>query len=265
MKSKSSHDPSSSKSRPEIVKKIGKGQKLGRLIHFLFVFGFMSGFFLLFLNYVAMPFFVHKKAERTLISVTGLPFEKAVSLLEREGFTAVRGETREDTLPPYTVLAQSPRAGKKVKQGRRVYLTLSIPQGKLNFPNLVGYTERAARLELNRLGIPIDTIYWEYSSLPRGNITRHIPKADSAIYRGAKAQLFLSLGIDTRMITVPDLVFKSENEATELIKSAGLTLGSIEYEENDEILPYLVLEQSLKANGRVVRGTKIHLIVSKEP
>jgi eukaryotic-like serine/threonine-protein kinase len=241
------------------------GKKIGRSIHFLIIFGLMSGFFLLFLNYVAMPFYAHRKAERTLVSVTGLSWEKAISLLEREGFVAMRGETREDTLPPYTVISQSPRAGKKVKQGRRVYLTLSTPQGKRSFPNLVGYTERAARLELDRLNISIDTLYWEYSSLPKGNVTRHIPAADSTIYRDVKAVLYLSLGIDTRMVSVPDLIFKGENEAIELIKDSGLKLGSIEYEINDEILPYLVLEQSLKANGQVLRGTAIHLIVSKEP
>ena len=65
--------------------------------------------------------------------------------------------------PPYTVIDQVPRAGKKVKENRKIYLTLN-PSGfrKLEIPeNLIRRTRRQVEPTLRSLGFEIGTITYK--------------------------------------------------------------------------------------------------------
>lgn len=65
--------------------------------------------------------------------------------------------------PPYTVIDQVPRAGKKVKENRKIYLTLN-PSGfrKVEIPeNLIRRTRRQVEPTLRSLGFEIGTITYK--------------------------------------------------------------------------------------------------------
>lgn len=233
-------------------------------LHFFSVFAFVALVFVSLLNFIAMPIITHQGRERTLINVVGTSWDEAISLLRREGFEPVRGETKEDTTAPYTIIAQSPGAGHKVKQGRRVYLTISIPHEKQPFPNLIGKTLRGAQIEIDKYQMVLDTVLWEYSNRPKDVIIAQIPEPNEKVAFGTPVRLTVSLGI-TKNYVVPEVVFLLENEAIKEIKKSGLDVGIITYEPTDSIAPYTVLEQGLPAGQKIYSRQKIDLVISRLP
>lgn len=63
--------------------------------------------------------------------------------------------------PPYSVIAQQPKAGDKVKEGRKIYLTLN-PHGyrKMIVPNIIDKTKRQAIPSLKNAGFVIGKTYY---------------------------------------------------------------------------------------------------------
>lgn len=65
--------------------------------------------------------------------------------------------------PPYTVIEQTPRAGKYVKENRKIYLTLN-PSGyrKIEIPkNLIRHTRRNVEATLRSLGFEIGSVTYK--------------------------------------------------------------------------------------------------------
>ncbi|WP_417886348.1 PASTA domain-containing protein [Zunongwangia sp.] len=64
--------------------------------------------------------------------------------------------------PPYSVIAQAPKAGKYVKENRKIYLTLN-PSGyrKVIIPDLIRRTRRQAEPTLKSLGFEIGQIIYK--------------------------------------------------------------------------------------------------------
>ncbi|MCK5519536.1 MAG: PASTA domain-containing protein [Candidatus Marinimicrobia bacterium] len=238
---------------------------IGRLIYFAFIFGVVSVLVGLFVNFIVMPMVVDKGQERMLLSVTGHSFEEAKSLLQREGFQAVRGETQSHPdLEPYTVLDQKPKAGQQVKMGRRVYLTLSTPEKSFPMPDVVGKTLRGASLILEDNNLMMDSVLYEYSTRPKDVVVRQYPDRGGRVPRNTLVNLWVSLGISPFYI-VPDIIFSSMESAVDIIEKAGLEVGNIIYEVNQDFTPYTVISQSIDPGREVRQKKKINLVVSTLP
>jgi beta-lactam-binding protein with PASTA domain len=63
--------------------------------------------------------------------------------------------------PPFSVITQQPNAGEKVKEGRKIYLTLN-PHGyaKVKVPNIIDKTKRQAIPSLKNAGFTIGKTYY---------------------------------------------------------------------------------------------------------
>lgn len=238
---------------------------IGKFVYFWIIFGLVSLLSGLFVNYVVMPILVDKGQDRILLSVTGHSFEEAKSLLQREGFQAVRGETQSrPDMDPYTVLDQMPKAGQKVKMGRRVYLTLSTPEKSFPMPDVVGKTLRGASLIIEENNLMLDSVLYEYSSRPKDVVVRQYPDRGGRVPRNTKVNLWVSLGISPFYV-VPDLIFSSEQSAVTEIEKAGLEVGNIIYEYSEDFTPYTVISQSIDPGVEVRDKKKINLVVSRLP
>jgi len=236
--------------------------KLFRLFFFLIIFSFVSVISALIINYIVMPAIEDKGDERILLSVTGLSWEKAASLLNREGFIPMKGKMRPVwNKKPFTILNQSPKAGSKVKMGRRVYLDMSTTGTKIAFPNLIGTTERSARINLEKQNMIIDTIYYRYSDKPRDVVFWQSITANDKVFPGTKVILKISLGLSKWV--VPNLIDMSKKDAIEAIKNAGLQVGKITTSPRNDLLENTVLSQSISPNTKLYSRQRINLVISK--
>ena len=236
--------------------------KIFKIFYFLIVFFLVSIISVLVINFIVMPTIEHRGEERILLNVIGLPWEKATSLLTREGFVPMKGKMRPVwNKKPFTILSQRPNAGSKVKMGRRVYLDMSTAGAKITFPNLIGTTERGSRINLERQNIIIDTIYYRYSSKPRNVVFwQSIPPGEK-VFPGTEVQLKVSLGLSVWI--VPNVIDMSKKDAINAIKRAGLEIGTITKSPRNDLLENTVIYQSISPETKLFSRQRINLVVSE--
>ena len=107
-------------------------------MNLLRIAGIILGVFIL-VNYIVLPLYVHGAAHVTVPSIVGMSRDSAVQVIEHAGLRVVDAETRPDpTYPPGVVVQQNPAPTAIVKEGRRVYLTLSGGEIQVSVPSLRG-------------------------------------------------------------------------------------------------------------------------------
>ena len=133
----------------------------------------------------------------------------------------------------------------------------------INVPNLVGQSRRSAEISIQQLGLNIDTIYTEYNpDYQQGTIAWQFPKFGDQIKKGYGLQLTVSMGLPPDFFQVPQLFGLSLNKAKEELSKSKLQLGKVSYQQDEDLVPYTVLDQSIISGTVLDEPAKIDLIVS---
>ncbi len=234
------------------------------VVKFLITFGGISILILALFEFILMPAYVRQGQERYVINVKGKPLDRALREMDAEGF---RG-TVFDTLftshfDPQTVVDQFPSPETRVKPGRTIRLKIAKPDKLVNIPNLVGQSRRSAELTLQQIGLKIDSIYTEFNpDYPRGTVAWQFPKPGDQLKKGFGLQLTISEGLPPDFFQVPQLFGLSLKKAKETLRNARLKTGKISYRQNEDLVPYTVLDQSIAPGTVLDESIGINLVVS---
>lgn len=234
------------------------------LLRYLLVVTVMTGILVLALDRVIMPLYVSHRSERYLPDVRGLAYEDAAEKLELEGFIAMKGDTKlTNSFSPGTVIDQYPRAMRRVKPGRRIRLTVADREKMVPVPDLVGKSLRSARLEIEEVGLTIDSLITEYDvEVPADVVKWQYPRPGDYSRRGSGLAIIVSLGKPPNFYQVPQLFGLSLNKAEQLLREAHLDVGRITYRQNEDLIPYTVLEQSIEEGYILDHPVPVDLTVS---
>ncbi|GIV49719.1 MAG: penicillin-binding protein [Candidatus Kapaibacterium sp.] len=217
------------------------------------------------LDQVIMPLVIHSRSTVTVPNVIGMAQEQAVALLNQQGLVVQDIQQQYDsTQPAGRVVLQSPYPGAIVRQGRRVYLVVSRGEETVALPSLVGMTLREAQVALIRLGLQlgnVETTPCELS-LP-GGIVEQLPPPGTRVRIGSSVALLLCQ--DTaQTVVVPNVLYRSQEEAASLLAEAALALGEVVLQHDGTFAPGTVLRQEPAAGSRVPRSTPIRLWVASD-
>jgi beta-lactam-binding protein with PASTA domain len=102
-------------------------------------------FIIIFIFFLSLDSITQHNETVTVPSVTGTPLANATTALTQKGFkVSVQDSVYIDTLPPLTVVKQSPESDDVVKTHRTIYLTVNRANPPLiDMPDLRGYSFRA--------------------------------------------------------------------------------------------------------------------------
>src|SRR4051812_30306979 len=139
----------------------------------------------------------------------------AVQRLRAKGLLA-REITRTSTAAPGTVVAQSPQPGADLVRHSIVTLTVSAAQTAA-VPGVVGQREAAAVSALRAKGFQVETAT-VVSNKPSGTVIAQSPQSGSQVAQGSTVTIRVSRGL----VTVPDAVGQSRNDALAAVRGAGL-------------------------------------------
>lgn len=214
-------------------------------------------------NDLLLPLYVNQPGETNVVSVIGLPYEEAARVLDSLGLEARRGDTRIDRKHPVgTVINQNPPVGKRVKKGRRVYLTISGGEPLVRVPNLKGRTIREARFQLDREELKLGEIEYQPSDeFPENTIIEQGVAADVLVKKGVFISVVVSQGRLSDKVQVPDVTRKTLSQATQILESQGFKIGNITYQSLSELLPNTIIDQFPRPGEFVFRGHAINLFV----
>jgi len=227
------------------------------------IFG-MIFIFSIIAEYLVMPVYTRQNQNRVMIDIKNRSLDDAIKVLKSENYRYEVSDTLyTNKFQLGTIVDQYPQPNTRVKSGRTVRLKISQPEKSVAIPNLIGQSRRSAELELNQMGLLIDTVYTEYNpEYPNGTIAWQYPKAGDRRKKGMGIQITVSKGMPPNFFQVPNLIGLSINQAKDLIFKSRLKVGKISYHQDQDLVPYTVLDQSIK-NGTVLDASAtINLVVS---
>lgn len=237
---------------------------MNKIIQFLIAFGIVSLAIILIFDWFIMPSYVRQDKTLIVTDITGKNLNRALIELETEGYKGVVYDTVYTAdVTPQTVVDQYPVTGAKVKPGRTIRLKISRSEKLIIVPNLVGQSRRSVEIALQQIGLRIDTVYTEFNpDYPKGTVAWQFPKSGDHIKKGMGLQITVSQGLPPDFFQVPQLFGMSMQNAKDLLTKARLKVGKISYKQNEDLVPYTVLDQSI-APGTVLDQTiQVDLVVS---
>ena len=215
-------------------------------------------------EYIVMPAYTRQNQNRIMIDIKNRNLDDVIKILKSENYRYEISDTLyTNKFKLGTIVDQYPKPNTRVKSGRTVRLKIAQPEKSVAIPNLIGQSRRSAELELNQMGLLIDTVYAEYNpEYPNGTIAWQYPKAGDRRKKGMGIQITVSKGMPPNFFQVPNLIGLSINQAKDLIFKSRLKVGKISYHQDQDLVPYTVLDQSIK-DGTVLDATAIiNLVVS---
>ena len=237
---------------------------INKFVHFIVALLTISGIVFLLFDWVIMPVYIRKEKTIRLIDIKNKKLDRAILELDSEGFKGIVFDTvYTSEIESQTVIDQYPEPGKKIKKGRTVRLKISRPEKMIFVPNLVGQSKRSSEIALRQIGLEIDTIYNEFNpDYPKGTVAWQFPKAGDYINKGLGIQLTVSQGLPPDFFQVPQLFGLSLNKAKEELASSRLKVGKISYQQNEDLVPYTVLDQSISPGTVLDQSSQINLVIS---
>jgi eukaryotic-like serine/threonine-protein kinase len=231
---------------------------------FLITTGSILGLFLL-LNYVVLPAYVNHGSRVTVPSVVGMAYDEAQKNLEGVGLRIVLGETKPDPgFAPGLIIQQNPLAQAVVKEGRRVYVTISGGDVQVPVPSLRGRSLRDARFALERFGLKLGSVSYDSSdTFPENTIIYQSAAADTRLPKGASVGVVVSRGKVLSQALVPLVVGKTLGEAEQILMQVGLKVGNITYQQSFDLVPNTVVDQYPRQGESATPGQAVDLFVIK--
>ena len=227
------------------------------IIVMIFIFSIVA-------EYLVMPVYTRQNQNKVMMDVLNRNLNDAIKLLKSENYRYEVSDTLyTNKFSLGTFIDQYPKPNTRVKSGRTVRLKIAHPEKSVAIPNLIGQSRRSAELELNQMGLLIDTVYTEYNpEYPNGTIAWQYPKAGDRRKKGMGIQITVSKGMPPNFFQVPNLIGLSINQAKDLIFKSRLKVGKISYHQDQDLVPYTVLDQSIKDGTVLDVSATINLVVS---
>ncbi len=230
----------------------------------IFVVGFVLFVFLM--DAVVMPFYTKHGDEFELIDVTDKEVDEAVNMLEAEGFNPVITDSvYDEKFAPGTVVQQNPQPFTEVKEGRRVYLVVSIGEKPRKVPRLIGLTAQDAEFRLKEEGLQLNQTIYEFSEFyPKGVVINQSALPGETVEKNQKVNITVSLGTAPTSLEIPNLIGKSVETARKELEAVNVKLGKIKQVYRSNLVPGTVLNQSVSAGQSALKVDSLNLIVSTD-
>lgn len=161
------------------------------------------------------------------------------------------------------ICEQNPTSGKRVKEGITIKVKVSNGTQSVTLPNLAGEEATLALAKLREMGLAGDQTLINSDDAPEGTVVRTEPGANATLEMGASVMLYVSRGSGKEKVRVPDVMGHDVETAKEMLKEAGLEVGTI-IRQVSELPIGSVLQQTPNYPAPVSVGSKVNLTVAAE-
>jgi len=234
------------------------------LMRFGIAFGCIMLGIAIVMDKVVMPKYVHHGEELTLPDITGKNLDEVRDIFNSLGLKLIKHEEKIDpNVARGTVLLQNPRAHSTVKKGRRVYVTISIPEKPIQVPYLIGLSRRDAEIIVKETGLILDSLLSSYySHRPEGTVGDQSISSGTMVPRGTNIKITISKGPEPTEVIIPDLYGMHLDAARQELDKIGLSIQQIiPYPQNNK-MPNTVIGQEPERGTAVPVNGAVKLVVS---
>ncbi|MGY1848002.1 MULTISPECIES: Stk1 family PASTA domain-containing Ser/Thr kinase [unclassified Blastococcus] len=202
---------------------------------------------------------VSKGPERYTVppELVGQPVDDVEARLQADlPIQITRGQAYDDAVPPGNVIGFDPPAGTALKRDQVVTVVVSQGRAPVAVPDVTGQTPEQARANLEAQGFTVERDEDGRSDqVDKGEVMAVEPGPGAGpVPYGSTVRIQVSAGVP--LVTVPDVVGKSGDEATAILRAAGLQVEATRFFGNR------VLRQSPAAGETVERGTPVTILLT---
>ena len=199
----------------------------------------------------------------TVPSVISLTETAAIALLAERGYTA-DPQPEASAQEVGTVISQDPPPGTEHPLDEPVVIKVSTGPEQVVVPDLKGRDVAQAFNALQELEFTIadDTVMEASDSVPRGDVTRTDPPADSIVAVGTPITIYVSSGVE--QVSVPSVITLFYDTAELALRNQGL-VPVVQF----RTVPFgdpqvgLVIEQNPGSFTLVDKGTEVVIVVGE--
>ncbi len=167
-------------------------------------------------------------------------------------------EEYSEDYPRGTVIEQTPAYGAVLTEGQQIFLVISIGKENITIDNYKGYTKSQLETVIGD-SLVIKYKYEESDEVEEDCVIRTDPGPNTQLPSGSTLVVYLNMG-GTKVVSVPNVLGKTEADAKQTILNAGLTYH-ITSDYSAEVTAGLVMSQS-PADGELVEGEKVEIVIS---
>ena len=202
---------------------------------------------------VAVPDLVGKTPTdaRRIAEQSGLQLD-----VERQYYSA--------NVPPGNVLSQLPPPGAQVRRGWQIRVAESLGPQRVAIPNVVGQSERAAEINIERRGLNVGAVaHLELPDAAAGEVLSQAPPTNAESVSAPKISLLVSEPSQPQSFVMPSFVGQPLGSVTLALQDAGFRLGNVTVQSGNAGASTLrspasiIVSQNPAAGEKVAMGTAV--------
>lgn len=221
----------------------------------------LGGTFLLFFG-VALRVALRAR-EVQVPTLVGKTANEATQALGALGLTLKIDPTRraDPKVEANRIMLQDPPAGVAARSQRSIRVWLSAGPRTTTIPELVGQTERTARIRMAQDGIELDSVS-EFRSpdYPANAIVSQDPPPDA---KAPRVSLLLNLGEESATYVMPDVIGMEGARVADALRARGFRATITGTQPYPGVPPGTVVRQQPQGGFRVAASDPISLEVSR--
>jgi serine/threonine-protein kinase len=190
--------------------------------------------------------------------VVGKGRREARRLLTAAGFEVQERRVSSAGVRIDRVISQTPSASLQAR-GSVVTLEVSAGPEQVKVPAVTGKTDDDARTALENAGFRVTVVKKEDAKADPGKVLSQSPGPGAAAPRGSVVTL--TVAEQPKQVEVPDVVGRSQTEATRMLSRAGLGIDVKEVPVDSPDKDGIVTAQSVDAGSKADRDTTVTITV----
>ena len=235
------------------------------LVKHLAIIGLATAVLVLGFFYVYLPITTNHGETIVVPKITGMNLGQLENYLDERSLSYfVDDSTYNPSTRPYTVLTQDPAPGERVKEGRKIYLSMAMRNPPvIKMPKLTDGSEKNARLILKSYDLEVGRIILKPDLAQNAVLQQLVDgreiRPGAPIAKGTKVDLVVGDGQGNQEFAVPDLVNMPQDEATTLLAGQGLQVGEIfkQAPEEGQTTGTVVRQRPVAVPGATIRSGQL--------
>jgi len=208
----------------------------------------------------AMRFAIHGQ-ETKVPDLAGRAPAEARRIAEASGFEMqIERQYFSATVPEGRILSQVPAAGTRIRRGWQLRVAESLGPQRVDIPNVIGESERAAEINIRRRGLDVSAV--SQIALPGATadqIVAQSPSPNASGVSAPKISLLTAQPASPQAYVMPSFVGHTLESATAALKAAGFHVENI-----TSVAPpaapspaSIIVSQTPAAGGKITAGAGI--------
>ncbi|MBA9077531.1 MULTISPECIES: PASTA domain-containing protein [Rufibacter] len=247
------------------MSKLLKAQTAGDLFKHLAIMLAIVLLLMFLFFFVYLPSTTNHGETITVPKITGMSVEELEDFLgDKDLNFYVNDSTYQQGMAPFTVITQDPKPGEKVKQGRKIYVSINMKNPPLiKMPKLIGGSVQNAEMILKSYDLNLGEIKYvpdlAQNSVLRQYVNGREIQPGDPVAKGSRVDLEVGDGLGNTQLEVPSLVGMPIDEATMVVTGQGLKIGAVIYmgAPNGEADGTVLKQRPVAGEGAMIRAGEL--------